>query len=117
MASGSSQNNDLSQAQSETYAMLLNMGFTGSNAITAARIYGSNVSAAVNYLTSEPPQSFYHPQPQQIYTQQTQTQIKKEEAIEPKQLKYKSPDDIQIENILTRIHNTMQTMIDEDEIM
>ena len=55
---------NLSTAQAETYAMLLNMGFEGSNAVSAARIFGSDVSAAVNYLTSEPPPSsaFYQPQ-------------------------------------------------------
>ena len=130
---------NLSTAQAETYAMLLNMGFEGSNAVSAARIFGSDVSAAVNYLTSEPPPSsaFYQPQASTYSNNnsygnnnnQSQTQnqnksqtsssskSKTDEDILKRKRKNMSPDDIAIEEFLAKIARSMQETLDDDDIM
>eukprot|EP00484_Ammonia_sp_Unknown_P024854 CAMPEP_0197036588 /NCGR_PEP_ID=MMETSP1384-20130603/14048_1 /TAXON_ID=29189 /ORGANISM="Ammonia sp." /LENGTH=642 /DNA_ID=CAMNT_0042466781 /DNA_START=9 /DNA_END=1937 /DNA_ORIENTATION=+ len=134
----SSSPNDLSTAQAETYAMLLNMGFAGSNAITAAKIFGSDISAAVNYLTSEPPPSsaFYQPQPSYVSTQHhqhnhnthssnqkpsslssSQSNANHNEDIAQRKRRHLSPDDIATEEFLDRIAKQMRLTLDEDEIL
>ena len=118
--------------------MLLNMGFDGSNAVTAARIFGSDVSAAVNYLTSQPPpeSAFYHPQPtynNNVYdnnnnnNKQTTTNNNNKNNnnnnnnnnanSQKKNKTNMSPDDIAIDEFLARIGKQIQDKLDEDEIM
>eukprot|EP01084_Bolivina_argentea_P263846 446738_1 len=104
----------LSTAQSETYAMLLNMGFEGQEAVSAARIFGSDVSAAVNYLTSEPPQAsvFYYTEPTQPKpnTKKQHKDSHKSSTHHPPE-PHTSPDDIAINQLLDRIGTTMTTFL------
>ena len=114
MASSQVSVNDLSTAQSETYAMLLSMGFDQSNAFAVSKIFGGDVNGAVNYLTSEQqPTSFYASQSVQ---QTSFTQLKPSKPCNPKpqyQNKYMSPDDIAIQSIFNRISSEIQNELDQ----
>merc|ERR1719295_323908 len=101
----------LSTAQAETYMMLLSMGFDEANAIGAAKIFGSNIEGAVNYITSQPPPTAtthtdtqpiaYSPlrQPKRVRTQ-------------PRPSSYTSLDDLAVREYLTSTAQRLQRELD-----
>eukprot|EP01084_Bolivina_argentea_P032513 60170_1 len=50
----------LSDAQTQTYNSLINMGFTKEQSLPVARIFGSNVDDAINYVLDNPPSVYNH---------------------------------------------------------